>query len=142
VKPIRSADSPQTAARRRWADVVIIVAAVYIFFAAVWAPPELISRGDAGAVRDTTWLYMAYSLGGALALGGLLVVQRRITVGRFMIGLGGLVVLSGFLALREITILALLSMGLSGLAMIAAAPFAGPMPSPEEEGKERTAPGS
>jgi hypothetical protein len=142
LDPTRTADSPSQAKRRRWADVVVIIAAVYVFFAAVWSPPELISRGDAGAVGDTTWLYVAYALGGTLALAGLFIVQRWIGIGRITIGVAGLIVLSAFLALREITPLALLSIGISGVALVAAAPFAGPMPSPEEEGKRRTSPGA
>jgi peptidoglycan/LPS O-acetylase OafA/YrhL len=142
VNHSRSADSRAQKVRRRWADVVVIIAAVYVFFAAIWSPPELISRGDAGAVADTTWLYIAYAAGGALAFAGLFVAQRWIGLGRALIGVAGIVVLSAFLALREITLLAVLSIGVSGVALIAAAPFAGPMPSPEEEGRERSSPGA
>lgn len=132
----RTADHSH-AARRRWADVVVIVAALYVFLAAVWSPPELISRGEGHEVGSTNWLFIAYGLGGSLGLAGLLAAQRHTLTGRILVGLGGLLVLSGFAAMREVTLLAAISIGGSGLAMLIAAPFVGAMPSPEEEGRTR-----
>jgi len=128
-----------TARRHRWADIVLIVASVYAVLAAMWSPLELLSGGGGGEVRSSELLWVSYALGGALGLAAVFLARRSAGVAKVLAGLGGLAVLSGFLSLGEITLLALLSLGLTGVAMLVSAPFVGPMPSPEEEGKRRTA---
>lgn len=125
------------ARRRRWAVVVVIIASVYAFAAAIWFPPEVISGGGSREVRSEAWLWAAYALGGVLGLVGVFVALRWPALARGVVAVAGLLVLSGFFALRQITPLALVSLGLTGLALLVAAPFVGPMPTPEEEGKRR-----
>lgn len=123
--------------RHRWADVVVIVAAIYAIAAATWFPPEMISGGDSTAVADEGWNWISYAVGGALGVMGLFLALKWSVVGKVSVGLGGLAVLAGFLTLRAFTPLAILSLGGTGLALLLAAPFVGPMPTPEQEGKDR-----
>lgn len=125
------------ARRRRRADVVVIIAAVYALLAAARLPPEMITGGGARDVASGGWLWAAYALGGVLGLAAVVVGLRRQALARVMAAAAGLLVLSGLLALRHITPLALVSLGATGLALLAASPFIGRMPTPEEEGKRR-----
>lgn len=125
------------ARRRRWADVVLIVAAVYSLLAAAWAPLELLSGGGGGEVTHTGFLWVSYTVGGVLGLLAIFMARRRAGLAKAAAALGGIVVLSGFFSLDELTALAVISLGGTGLAMLLTAPFVGAMPSPEEEGKER-----
>jgi hypothetical protein len=131
------ADRVTRAKRRRWADVLIIVASVYALLAVVWSPPELYSGGDAAEIGSTDWLIASYTIGAVLGLGALLAGQKWTVLGRILAGVAGLVVLSGLLSFRELTALGLLSMGGTGLALLIAAPFMGPMPAPFEEKRVR-----
>lgn len=123
--------------RHRWADVVVIIASVYSFAAAIWSPPELFSGGGGWEVRQEAWLWGAYALGGVLGITGIFVALRWPNLARVLVAVAGLVVLSGFFALHTVTTLALLSLGLTGLALLVSAAFMGRMPTPEEEGMKR-----
>lgn len=129
-----SSTAPQ---RRRWADIIVIAAAAYAFGAALWFPPEMISGDGGEAVAFGGWLWTAYALGGAIGLASVFVAIKLPKIARGMVALAGLLVLSGFFALRQVTFVAVLSLGLTGLALLAATPFMGRMPTPEEEGKSR-----
>lgn len=123
--------------RHRWADVLVIVASMYCIAAATWFPPEMISGGDSTAVAAEGWNWISYTAGGVLGVLGLFLALKWSVLGKISVGLGGLAVLAGFLTLRAFTTLAVLSLGGTALALLAAAPFVGPMPTPEQEGKER-----
>lgn len=132
--------SPDLQARlrhRRWADAVVIVLSVYAFFAAIWAPPEMATGADAEGVGSTGWMYLSYAIGGALGILGIFIAHKAEGVGRAVVLLAGIVVLSGFFALYEVTLIAVISLGVTGLGMLAAAPWVGPMPTPEQEGMPR-----
>jgi hypothetical protein len=128
------------AKRRRWADVVVIVAALYAVFAAVWAPPGL---GPAEAQADATdhglW-WWAHAAGGLLAILAVPMAHRNVLVARIMAGLGGLVLLLGLAAFDTIGWLAVRMLVIPAVLILIATPFIGPMPSPEEEGKTRHSP--
>lgn len=122
--------------RRRWADVVVIVASVYMFGAAFW-PIELVSGGGAWEVANPVALAGTYAAAGILGLGGLFMTAKSTVIGRVLVGIGGLVALYGLTTLEHLTTFALVSFGGAGLAMLLAASFVGEMPTPEQEGKPR-----
>ncbi|HET9986579.1 MAG TPA: hypothetical protein VFQ38_23580 [Longimicrobiales bacterium] len=124
--------------RRRWADLVVIVAGVYAIATTAWSPAEFFSGGTSHEVaRETNWVFAAHVAGGGLALLGLAVAFRDTTVARVLVALGGLLYLSTLLTLVQFPLGAVLSIVVPSLMMLAAAPFVGPMPSPEEEGRRR-----
>jgi hypothetical protein len=127
------------ARRRLWADVLLIVASVYALGAAIWVPPEIVS-GGAEEVSVPGWLQGAYALAGIIGIAALFIAHRWRVIARLLVPIAGLVLLAGFFALREITVLSVVSLGLPALAMLVAAGFVGPMPTPEEEGKPRQHP--
>jgi hypothetical protein len=113
------------ARRRHWADLVAIVAGVWAFGEAIWGPAvfssETIDRG-AGA----TWL--AFGIGGLLAIGAVILAQRNTRLARIALGIAGLVLVLSPLAYRHPSWLPIVSSLAVGLAMLAAAPFIGRMP--------------
>jgi hypothetical protein len=118
-------DRPQTARRRHWADVVAILAGVWSFGEAIWGPAlfsgETVDRG-AGA----TWL--AFGIGGLLAIGAVLLAQRATKPARIMLAVAGLVLIASPFAYRHPVWLPMVTSAVAGIAMLAAAPFIGRMP--------------
>jgi hypothetical protein len=113
------------ARRRHWADLVAIIAGVWAFGEAIWGPAlfssETVDRG-AGA----TWL--AFGIGGLLAIGAVLLAQRNTRLARLLLGLAGVLLVLSPLAYRHPSWLPIVSSLVVGLAMLAAAPFIGRMP--------------
>ena len=126
------------AKRRRWADVVVIVASLYAFMSSFWAPLELLTGGEGREVADEQGLWWTYAVGGILGLAALAFARRNPALAKGLTAAAGLAVLAGFVMLDDLTLFASISIGVTGLALLAASPFVGPMPSPEEEGKSRT----
>ena len=113
------------ARRRHWADLVAIVAGVWSFGQALWGPTifanQVIDRGV-----GPTWL--AYGLGGLLAIGSVILAQRYRSPARLMLGVAGLILVVAPFAYRTAVWLPILTSIAAGLAMLAAAPFIGRMP--------------
>jgi hypothetical protein len=131
------ADRVTAAKRRRWADVVLIVAGLYVFLAAIWAPPGL---GPAEAMAEARYHGMwwwAHALGGSLALAAVLVAMKSVLLARVLAAAAVLVLLAGLLAFETIGWLAARTLLIPALLILAATPFIGPMPAPEEEGSAR-----
>ena len=114
-----------TARRRHWANVVAIVAGVWAFGEAIWGPAvfssETVDRG-AGA----TWL--AFGIGGLLAIIAVLLAQRYPRPARVALGVAGLILVLSPLAYGHPAWLPIVSSVIVGLAMLVAAPFIGRMP--------------
>lgn len=122
---------------RHWTNIVVILAAGWSVAAASWgAPPGAVEAGS-GSIAAEGWLAGAYALAGAGGFLAVLVALRVPWLARGLTAVAGLLVLSGFLALREVTVTAALPLGVTAAAFLASAPFMGPMPTPEEEGKHR-----
>jgi hypothetical protein len=128
------------AKRRRWADVVVIFAALYVFLAAVWAPPGLGPAEAMAEAEDHGLWWWAHAVGGFLALLAVPVAMKQPLIARVMAGAGGIVLLAGLTAFDTIGWLAVRSLVIPAVLILAAAPFLGPMPTPEEEGKPRSSP--
>jgi hypothetical protein len=120
----------------RWANIVVIVASAFSLAAAAQFPLELGTRPVSDTVRFELWIPTAHTLAGALGIGSLLVGVRRPRLARVPLVAAALLLISGFLAFHRITLLPALTLGLPALAMLAATPFVGPMPRPEEEERE------
>lgn len=125
--------------RRRYrADIVAIVASVAAIGLALYGAPQGAPEGavaSQGTPSRAGPYLIATLLGGALGLLGLVLAQKfRFRVpGRVLIALGGISLLVAALALdlsggppRILRIVV-------GLALLACAPFVGPMPPPEEQ---------
>lgn len=133
------ADRRTEAKRRRWADVVVIVSALYVFLAAIWSPPALGPAEAATEAVDHGWWWWAHAVGGFLALLSVPLAQKRPPLGKALAGLAGLIMLAGMFAFGGVSWLSVRALGLPGLAVLLSAAFIGPMPSPEEEGVDRGA---
>jgi peptidoglycan/LPS O-acetylase OafA/YrhL len=115
---------------RRWADVVAIIATVVALANAMWGPiifttmADKLSLGDRGV--DYNWI--AFGVGGMLALGGLILAQRWPQYGKIALAIGGLMlVLVPFFYERKVALPIITSVVL-GVAMLATSPFVGRMP--------------
>jgi hypothetical protein len=120
--------------RRHWADVVGIIAGVWAFGEAIWGPTIFTDNvQDRGATA--TWL--AYGLGGLLAVLGVVLAQRHRTAGRVLVACGGVLHLASPFAYANPATLPIVSAVVIGVMMLVAAPFVGPMPRdlPHAEGR-------
>lgn len=131
------ADRRTDAKRRRWADVVMIVAGLYVFLAAIWSPPGLGPEPATQAADHGIW-WWAHAIGGFLALASVPVAQKNVLVARILAGVAGVVLLAGMLAFDAIGWLPIRMLGIPAVLILIATPFLGPMPSPEEEGVRRS----
>jgi hypothetical protein len=118
-------DGASKARRRHWADLVAILAGVWSFGEALWGPAlfsmETIDRG-AGA----TWF--AFGISGLLAIGAVLLAQRRTKPARILLAIAGLILVASPFAYRNPVSLPIIAAVIAGVAMLAAAPFIGRMP--------------
>jgi hypothetical protein len=118
-------DGASKARRRHWADLVAILAGVWSFGEALWGPAlfsiETVDRG-AGA----SWF--AFGISGLLAIGAVLLAQRRTKPARIMLAVAGLILVASPLAYRIPVSLPIIASLIAGVAMLVAAPFIGRMP--------------
>jgi hypothetical protein len=113
------------ARRRHWADVVAIVAGVWSFGEALWGP-ALFSQNTVDRGAGATWL--AFGVGGLLAIIAVLLAQRSTKIARVMLAIAGLILIASPFAYRHPVMLPIVSSLVVGLAMLSAAPFIGRMP--------------
>ena len=128
-----------TLKRRRWADILALVASAYALSAAAWFPPELVAGGTNNAVEAPAWLWIAYATAGILGFIGVFAASKSAVLGKVLVAAAGLIMLASFVAMASVTTLAVLSIGGTGLALLIAAAFVGPMPSPREEKRAESA---
>jgi hypothetical protein len=115
---------------RRWADVAAIIAAVVALANAMWGPIIFTTMADRLSVGDrgVGYNWLAFGLGGGLALGGLIIAQRWPQYGKIALAVGGLMlVLVPFFYERKVALPIITSVVL-GLVMLATSPFVGRMP--------------
>ena len=118
-------DGAKDARRRHWADLVAIVAGVWSFGEALWGP-ALFSANTADRGAGATWL--AFGVGGLLAIVAVLTAQRYTKPARIVLGVAGLILIASPFAYRQPVWLPIVTSLAAGLAMLAAAPFIGRMP--------------
>src|SRR5687767_3974575 len=84
---METANRAQDARRRHWADLLAIVAGVWTFGQALWGPTVFSSAAiDRGV--GPNWL--AFGIGGLVALGSVFLAQRYTRPARIILGLAGL----------------------------------------------------
>ena len=122
-----AAERASTARRRDWADLVAIVAAVASFAFAIWGTPIAVGEVAGGDTRNVSLIWLSYGVAGLLAIGGVVVAQRRTGLGRILLAAGGVVLLVGLVGLAHPVGAAWASI-IPAVLMLASAPFVGPLP--------------
>jgi MFS family permease len=118
-------------ARRKWADLVAIIASLAALGNAMWGP---LIFGTISAQTTTDrgagYNWFAFGVGGMLGLLGLILAQKRPALGRVPLAVGGalLVIVPFFYSHKAM--LPIATSVVLGLLMIASAFFLGPMPAP------------
>lgn len=125
-------EQTQRAKYRRWANVVVILTGLFAAGFAIWGIPI----GDA-AIENRWW--WASGVGGFLALAAPFVAMRAPALARILLVIGAVALLLGLLAFEQITPAALITTVVPALLLLAATPFFGKMPTPEDEGMSRSA---
>jgi hypothetical protein len=119
-------------ARRRWADLVAIVAAVVSLANAMWGPLifSTMQRSQPQGDPGVGYNWSAFGIGGLLALLGVFLAERRTTLARVALVLAGLMLIAVPFAYRDRDLLPIAVSVALGLLMIGVSPFIGPMPPP------------
>jgi hypothetical protein len=118
---------------------VVIVAGLYAVLSAIWAPPGLgPAEAAAEALRHGVW-WWAHAIGGSLALSSIFVAMKSVVLARILAAAGAFVLLAGLVAFDTIGWLAIRMLVLPAVLILAATPFIGPLPTPEDEGMPREA---
>lgn len=114
--------------RRRWADIVVILVGLSLVGLAAWNAPVSAGAGPDEA-RSMPSIYMAYAVGGGLALAAVFAVHRWRGVGRLLLLAAAVVLLGyGVAGYRQGAEVLWLTVVLPGVLLLSAAPFFGPMP--------------
>jgi hypothetical protein len=122
---MESANRASDARRRHWADLLAIVAGAWAFGQALWGPTVFTSEAIDRGVGPN---WVAFGVGGLLAIGSVFLAQRYTRPARIILGLAGLMLVLVPFAYRYAIWPPIVSSVVSGLAMLAAAPFIGRMP--------------
>ncbi len=125
------------AKRRKWADLAVLVAAIYALVFAIWAPEATAPNTATSEVSGKGTWYFAHMLGGILPLAGYFVALKSSMAGKVLVGLGAGALLAGLAGFDEIGGIALRNIILPAVIMLVALPFFGRMPTPEDEGRQR-----
>ena len=117
--------------RRRWADVVLILAGLSLFGLAVWFPP--FSTTDEAPAAISLW--PIYALAGGLIILALFLGQRWdwLRFARLLLFAAMGVLIVGLLRVRGQGMLTWLTLIIPGVAILLAIPFFGPMPRAAED---------
>jgi peptidoglycan/LPS O-acetylase OafA/YrhL len=127
---------------RKWSDIVVIVASLVSLGNAIWGPFIFTSvardppHGDSGVGYN--WL--AFGVGGLLGLLGVFLAERQPRLARLSVALGGAMIAIVPFTYEHWHALPIATSLVLGLAMLAAAPFVGPMPTPG--GRDRASSGA
>lgn len=125
----------ERAQRRRWADVAIMVVGAITVSMGMWAPP--MTRSDQAHLTGFTGWWLALFFAGALAFFSPFIALRSTPLARIAVVVAAVILLSGLAVFRAATPAAIGTLLVPALVLLAAAPFMGRMPTPEEEGMRR-----
>lgn len=117
----------ETAKRRTWADLIVLIVALWTVAQAIWGATLFPQRSqDTGASSN----YILSLIGGGLALLGSWIAQRRVPLGRALVAFAGAFLLIGPFTYQRMASLPTTFAVLSGLLLWVAAKFIGPVPPP------------
>ena len=119
--------------RRRWADLVAIIASVAALGNAMWGPlifSTMSSRTTSDPGAGYNWL--AFGIGGALGILGLILAQKRPLAGRIPLAVGGVLLVIVPFFYEHKAMLPIATSVVLGVAMLMSAMFLGPMPPPRQ----------
>jgi hypothetical protein len=114
------------------AGLVAIVASVCALANAMWAPVlfHAMLTGMPQGDRGIGYSYVTFFVSGLLGVLAVALADRRTRAARIVLVVAGLLLLSAPLAYERLHPLPVATTIVLGLAMLAAAPFIGPMPAP------------
>jgi peptidoglycan/LPS O-acetylase OafA/YrhL len=114
------------------AGLVAIVASVCALANAMWAPVLFHSMltGMPQGDRGIGYTYVAFFGGGLLGVLAVALAEQRTRAARIVLAVAGLLLVSAPFAYKRLHRLPVATTIVLGLAMLAAAPFIGPMPAP------------
>jgi peptidoglycan/LPS O-acetylase OafA/YrhL len=117
--------------RRRWADVVLILAGLSLFGLAVWFPPFSTTPEAPRAIS----LWPTYAISGGLILAAVFLGQRwdRVSMARLLLFAAVGVLAVAVFRVRAQGMVSWLTLIVPGLAVLLATPFFGPMPRAAED---------
>lgn len=127
---------------RKWADIVVGAASLVSLANAIWGPfilTDIASETQRGE-RGIGYNWVAFAVGGLLALLGVLLAERRPRLGRISVAVAGVMIAAVPLAYEQWYALPIITSLVLGLAMLIAAPFIGPRPAPR--GSDRASSGA
>ena len=119
--------------KRRWADIVAIIASVTALGNAMWGPlifSTISSRVTTDQGAGYNWF--AFGVGGMLGVLGLIVAQKRPVPGRIALAIGGVLLLAVPFAYENRALLPIATSLVLGVAMLVSSFFLGPMPAPRQ----------
>ncbi|HEV7990746.1 MAG TPA: hypothetical protein VGP25_02930 [Gemmatimonadaceae bacterium] len=121
----------ETRTRRKWADIVAIVASVAALGNALWGPLIFGTLSQSTTTdRGAGYNWLAFGLGGMLGVLGLIVAQKRPQPGRIALALGGVMLVIVPFFYDHKAMLPIVTSVVLGLAMLVSSFFLGPMPAP------------
>jgi hypothetical protein len=122
---------------RKWADIIAIIASLGALGNAMWGPFIFgtISQ-ETTSDRGAGYNWLAFGLGGTLGLLGVIVAQKRPSIGRILLAPGGLLLVIVPFFYDHKSLLPIASSVVLGIAMLISALFLGPMPSPRRAPEE------
>jgi MFS family permease len=125
--------------KRRWADIVAIIASVTALGNAMWGPlifSTISTRVTTDQGAGYNWF--AFGVGGILGVLGLIVAQKRPVPGRIALAIGGLLLVAVPFVYESRALLPIATSVVLGVAMLVSSLFLGPMPAPRHmtEGRQ------
>jgi len=120
----------ETAQRRRWVNVVVIFVGLFILAWAIWG-------AVGGPVSNMQGWWAALVAAGLAAVAAPFVALRSKVLARLAVAVGGAIPLIGAFITGALTIEGLIALILPGIALLAVAPFMGPLPTLQDERRLR-----
>jgi hypothetical protein len=117
---------------RKLADTLVIFASVASLGNAMWGPTifrSMLTSAPAGD-RGVGYNWIAFGLAGILGLLAIFLTMKWPSIARLPLVAGGLMLLVVPFVYERTQLLPIVTSVILGLAMLAAAPFFGPMPAP------------
>lgn len=129
--------SPRPAGRTL-ANVIVVFTGLALFAVATWTG-SVLGPVESGEDRRSVLPWLMHGLGGLLAVGAVMVAQRRRTgrLGQVMLAIAGVMPIVALVAFRYTGPWAWFGFILPAVLLLGSVPFLGPMPPPDRGTRER-----